>query len=82
MKITIILENEDQNFIEWDLNDKSEVVASRPPSELWLGAYVDPETLTLGQQPMVCTKTLRSGRLKYKIVGMAITGGAQGVPPA
>ena len=54
--ITVVFEDDGQDFLEWDINDKGEVVDCRPfQGDIWIGTIVHNQDIKPGDHLDITT---------------------------
>jgi len=64
---TLVFEDNGQDFLEWDIDDKGVVVASRPfQNSVWKGTIVT--RIRKGRHPRIKTRHIGEGTLIHKVI--------------
>lgn len=66
--ITVFFEDDGQDFLEWDINDKGEVVACRPfQGAIWIGTKVHNKDIHPGEHLDITTTDGAARRLIHAV---------------
>lgn len=66
--ITVFFVDDGQDFLEWDINDKGEVVDCRPfQGDIWIGTKVHNKDIQLGDFLDITTSDGASRRLTHAV---------------
>ncbi len=66
--ITVFFEDDGQDFLEWDLNDKGEVIDCRPfQGDVWIGTKVLNRNIRPGDHLDIISPTHRELRMTHAV---------------